>query len=118
MAEINYEDRRSVPRISVVCPVLVKGGTKDYHGLMRNLSLGGAAIEVSEELPDKQQFTLEFVLPEGPELKPVCVVMWKLNREKIFMYGLKFISVGIFGQMKLKSYMGKHLPPAAFTEKP
>ena len=30
----------------------------------------------------------------------------------------KIVSVGMFGQMKLKSYMGKHLPPAAFAEKP
>jgi len=41
-----------------------------------------------------------------------------MPREKIFMYGLKLLSLGMFGQMKLKSYMGKHLPPAAFKEKP
>jgi len=33
---------------------------------MRNISLYGAAIEVSEELPDKKQYVLEFVLPDGP----------------------------------------------------
>ena len=118
MAEENFEDRRSVPRISVVCPVLLKGASKEYHGLMRNISLGGAAIEVSEELPDKKHLNLEFVLPEGPELKPACEIMWTIKREKAFLYGVKFTALGLFGRMKLKSYMGKHIPPAAFAGKP
>jgi hypothetical protein len=118
MAEERFEDRRSVPRISVVCPVSLKGTAKTYQGLMRNISLEGAAIEASEELPGAELFTLEFVLPEGPELKPTCGIMWTIKREKVTLYGLKFVSLGLFGRMKLKSYMGKHLPPEAFAEKP
>ena len=107
MAEENYEDRRSAPRINVVCPLLLKGTAKEYHGLMRNISLGGAAIEASEELPEKKQFVIEFVLPDGPEIKCGCEIMWSMRREKIYMYGLRFVSVGMFGRMKLKSYIEK-----------
>jgi hypothetical protein len=117
MTEDNFGDRRSCPRISVVCPVAVKGGSRDCHGIMRNLSTGGAAIEISESLEDNKQYTLEFILPDGPELKASCEIMWKISKDKDFMYGLRFISLGMFGQMKLNSYMAKHLPAAAFEIK-
>lgn len=117
MAEEDFGDRRKHPRMSVVCPVVVRGGSRDCHGIMRNISAGGAAIEISETLEDEKKYTLEFILPDGPELKASCEIMWKIPKDKDFMYGLRFLSLGMFGQMKLNSYMAKHLPPGAFEEK-
>ena len=118
MAEENYEDRRSVPRVNVVCPVLLKGAVKEYHGLTRNISLGGAAIEVSEELPEKKQYDIELVLPDGPEVKCGCEIMWAMRQEKIYMYGLRFISVGMFRKMKLKSYIDRKVNNESRNSRP
>jgi len=118
MAEENYEDRRSATRVNVVCPVTLKGAVKEYHGLMRNVSLGGAAIEGSEELPDKKQYVIEFALPDGPELKCECEIMWAIRHEKIYMYGVRFLSVGMFGKMKLKSYIERKVTNESRNSRP
>ncbi len=110
MAEENFDERRSTPRISVVCPILMKGSSREHHGLLRNISVGGAAVEIAEQLAEKVRYTVEFILPNGPGFKATVEIMWTIPREKIFLYGLKFVSLGFFGEHKLKSYMGKHLP--------
>ena len=104
MAEENFEDRRSVPRISVVCPVLLKGAAKQYQGLMRNISLYGAAIEVSEELPDKKQYVLDFVLPDGPELKATCEIIEPMGSEAYLYLNT--------GKNQLIAKVGGHDKPA------
>ena len=107
MEEDKFEERRSWPRIHLMCPVLLRGSTREYHGLIRNISARGAAVEIAEELPDRKQYALEFILPDGPEIKVAGVMQWAIPQGEVFLYGIKFTNVGIFDILRLKSYIGK-----------
>lgn len=67
-------DRRSNDRLTRPLPVRILDGRETYEGTLRNLSLGGAMIEVKEDIGRPERVTLEIQGANGPiELKVLSV---------------------------------------------
>lgn len=109
MSEENSKDKRKHPRLTTVCPCIMKGHSKEHHGLLRNVSIGGASVELNNMLPEKDNYELEFTLQDGPQVKVLSKISWSMPQGNAFIYGFEFINLGFFKRLGLNSYINKYM---------
>ncbi|MFH1368622.1 MAG: PilZ domain-containing protein [Elusimicrobiota bacterium] len=103
------EEKRKKPRLNTVCPCILKGHSGEYHGLLRNISVGGVSMELHDNLGEKDNYELEFILIEGPRIRVLSRIAWSMPQGSAQIYGFEFLDLGLFKRIKLNSYIVKHL---------
>ncbi|MGH0037717.1 MAG: response regulator [Myxococcota bacterium] len=72
-----YDTVRGLPRIDVEQPVRVTADERAGWGVLKNLSRGGAFVEIDLELEPEAEVELQFELPEALlEVSPSAQVVW------------------------------------------
>ncbi|MDI6640906.1 MAG: PilZ domain-containing protein [Elusimicrobiota bacterium] len=105
-------ERRRHPRIPFVTSVEILYKLKDriFHGITRNISLGGIAIETEQHLRVGDIYEFKFMLPSGEIIKPKGNVVWEqLSAINTNLYGVKFTKLGFFQKLKLKKFIQNQL---------
>jgi PilZ domain len=67
-------ETRIAPRYRVTKPAKIEWGYEKFSCTVRDLSLSGAALELSDQVGTPDKFTL--IVPEDG-LKLVCKVVWR-----------------------------------------
>lgn len=116
MAENTEINKRKYPRLNIVCPCIVRVGSRDFHGIIRNISRGGLSLESANELSEKTSYQISFVLPEGPQIATTGRIHWSMPQGNIFVYGLEFESLGFFKKISLNSYINKGISKSGLTQ--
>lgn len=73
-----YDLVRGLPRVEVEAPVCLTAGEETSFGVLRNLSRGGAFVEIERVLEPETEVELQFALPDGRlEVAPSAEVVWQ-----------------------------------------
>jgi uncharacterized protein (TIGR02266 family) len=75
---IAYDTVRGLPRVEVEQPVCVKAREEAAWGVVKNLSRGGAFVEIDHVYEPETEVALQFALPEELlEFRPSAEVVWQ-----------------------------------------
>lgn len=106
------EYRRKYPRIVYSATVNVKPtgtGKVSYSGIIKNISAGGIALEIENELVTDAEYIFEFYLPDKSIIKSKGKPVWELRSKSSNFYGIEFSSTGFFSELKLKRFIKNKL---------
>lgn len=106
------ESRRKYPRVVYSATVSIKpaaAGKVLYAGIIKNVSLGGLAVETESELNSDMEYFFEFYLPDRNTVKSKGKPVWELRSKNSNFYGIDFTSIGFFSKLKLKRFVGDKL---------
>ncbi|HAX61121.1 MAG TPA: hypothetical protein DCX95_00975 [Elusimicrobia bacterium] len=102
------ENRRKYPRVIYSATVNVKAagaGKISYHGIIKNISVSGLALEIENELTAGAGYIFEFYLPDKNIIKSKGKPVWELRSKNSNFYGIEFSSIGFFSKPKLKRFI-------------
>jgi uncharacterized protein (TIGR02266 family) len=72
-----YDSVRGLPRVDVEQPVCVTADETVSWGILKNLSRGGAFVEIERAIEPETEVELQFALPDGRlEVTPSAEVVW------------------------------------------
>ncbi|MDD5688566.1 MAG: PilZ domain-containing protein [Elusimicrobia bacterium] len=105
-------EQRKYPRVGYVASVDILP-TSDrkvlYKGLIKNISLGGIAVETERDLLMGGEFKFYFLLPSKISIKVVGNVVWEYKDKSSNFYGVQFRTVGLISKFKLKRFIDNKL---------
>ena len=83
------QERRKYPRIPVTQPATLfrQDGTPITDCLLRDISIGGARLQVEVKIDIPRMFSLQ--VPRGGRVQRYCAMVWRSDAEM----GVKFIAV-------------------------
>ncbi|MEW6555983.1 MAG: PilZ domain-containing protein [Elusimicrobiota bacterium] len=105
--------RRKYPRIVYTAGVDISDVTNrkiSYKGIIKNISLGGLAIETENDLPIGGELRFAFLLPNKKNITTIGKVLWEYKDKVSNYYGVQFVLVGFFSRLKLKRFINSNLP--------
>ncbi|MDO8734606.1 MAG: PilZ domain-containing protein [Elusimicrobiota bacterium] len=85
------EDRRKYPRIIYSATVNIKqagAGKVSHSGIIKNVSVGGLALETESELNSDTEYIFEFYLPDKNTIKSKGKPAWELRSKNSNFYGI------------------------------
>ena len=107
------KERRRYPRISTSILINLldsENKTPKCQGCIRNLSLGGVALESDTKLTVGTNLLLRINIP----IEVLGKIVWIEQYGKSYKYGIKFKKISLFDKLKLKKYIETKLK----TQKP
>lgn len=76
-----------------------------YKGLVKNISMGGLAVETENELAMGDEFRFAFFLSDKHRIKVLGKIVWEYKDKNSNNYGVQFTRVGFFGRFRLKRFI-------------
>jgi hypothetical protein len=106
------EEKRKHPRVVYTANVDILPTANRrilYKGLIKNISLGGIAVETERDLLVGSEHKVSFFLPDKKNIKAVGNIVWEYKDKHSNYYGVQFKSLGFFHKLKLKWFISKKL---------
>ncbi|MEW6040064.1 MAG: PilZ domain-containing protein [Elusimicrobiota bacterium] len=100
-----FIEKRRYPRVSLTGSVEVSKNEHKFFGLLKNVSLGGIAIELTEKLLEGETYIFIFVLPTAKKIRATGSVRWFVPKNGIKLYGIEFNKIGFLSRIRLSSFI-------------
>ncbi|OGS46565.1 MAG: hypothetical protein A2539_01670 [Elusimicrobia bacterium RIFOXYD2_FULL_34_15] len=80
-----------------------------YKGLIKNISLGGLAVETEAAIGIGDECKFSFLLPSKKNIKAVGHIVWEYKDKNSYFYGVQFSKIGFISKFILKHFIENKL---------
>ena len=80
-----------------------------YEGLIKNVSMGGIAVETESDLSIDAEYKFLFFLPDKKSIKTTGKIVWEYRDRNSNYYGVQFGTLGFFNKFRLKRFVNDNL---------
>lgn len=87
----------------------VKNPGFKYSGIIKNISLGGIAVETENELAVGGEFSFAFLLSGRKRIKASGKIIWEYKDKNSNNYGVQFTRIDFLSRFRLKRFMEERL---------
>jgi hypothetical protein len=103
------KERRKDTRVKLVTPAEIRYSANTvlfYNALVRNVSMGGIALEMERELQVGSVLDIRFRLPNNSAFKAKGAVIWELSSgENQYIHGVNFSKIGLLSSFRLRRFI-------------